>query len=127
MAYATTEDISARLTHDLSPEEAAACETLLEDIAVIIDSYNSKAPSEAKKLVSCRAVIRMLGDGTDTGIPIGASEGSRSALGYAQSWKIGNGAAGELYLSKLERGLLGEGNKIGTWSPLEELTSESEA
>lgn len=127
MAYTTIEDISARLTRNLSTEEITVCETLLEDIAVIIDNYNSAASSGAKKLVSCRAVIRMLGDGTDAGIPIGASEGSRSALGYAQSWKIGNGATGELYLSKLERGLLCEGDKIGSWSPLEGLTPESEA
>lgn len=125
MAYATVEDIRARMTRGLSNEEAAVCETLLDDIAVVIDSYNSNADGAAKKLVSCRAVMRVLGDGSDAGIPVGASEGSMSALGYAQSWKIGSGAAGELYLSKQEKDLLGGGNRIGiSASPVEYLCPE---
>jgi hypothetical protein len=45
-----------------------------------------------------------------------------SALGYTQSWTIGaSGSAGELYLGKLEKKLLGYGNSIGSYSPTEEL------
>lgn len=123
MAYATVEDITARMLRELKAEEETACETLLEDVAILIDSYNSNASDDAKKLVSCRAVIRMLGDGSEAGIPVGASEGSMSALGYAQSWKIGSGAAGELYLSKLEKSLLNGGDRIGmAASPVEYLS-----
>lgn len=125
MAYATISDIRNRITRDLSPDEERVCETLLDDVAVVIDSYNESANAKAKKLVSCRAVMRMLGDGSDYGIPTGASEGSMSALGYSQSWKIGSGSAGEIYLSKLERNLLDGGDRVGmSASPVEFLVPE---
>ena len=57
----------------------------------------------------------------DAGIPMGATQGSMSALGYSQSWTIGSGSAGELYLGKLEKKLLGCGNSIGSYSPVEAL------
>lgn len=125
MAYATISDIRNRITRDLTPDEERVCETLLDDVAVVIDSYNENASAKAKKLVSCRAVMRMLGDGSDNGIPTGASEGSMSALGYSQSWKIGSGSAGEIYLSKLERNLLDGGDRVGmSASPVEFLVPE---
>lgn len=125
MAYATISDIRNRITRDLTPDEERVCETLLDDVAVVIDSYNENASAKAKKLVSCRAVMRMLGDGSDNGIPTGASEGSMSALGYSQSWKIGSGSAGEIYLSKLERNLLDGGDRVGmSASPVEFLVTE---
>ncbi len=55
---------------------------------------------------------------------MGATQGSQSALGYSQSWTISGGASGELYLSKLEKQLLGCGNKIGSYSPVQELVPE---
>lgn len=120
MSYATVSDVQARMMRDLSIDEQAVCSTLLEDAAVIIDTFNIEASADAKKTVSCRMVIRALGDGSD--IPMGATQGSMSALGYSQSWTMGSGAsAGELYLSKLEKQMLGYGNKIGTYSPVQEL------
>ena len=62
-----------------------------------------------------------MGDGTDYDIPVGATQGSMSGLGYSQSWTISNGSTGELYLAKLEKELLGRGNAIGSYSPIEEL------
>ena len=47
--------------------------------------------------------------------------GTATALGYSQSWTMGSGSSGELYLSKLEKKLLGVGSKIGARSPLEDL------
>ena len=73
---------------------------------------------------SCRMVERAVGDGTEAGIPMGATQGSMSALGYSQSWTIGSGATGELYLSKIEKKLLGAGNAIGSYSPTQELVPE---
>lgn len=120
MSYATVSDVQARMMRDLSIDEQTVCSTLLEDAAVIIDTFNIEASADAKKTVSCRMVIRALGDGSD--IPMGATQGSMSALGYSQSWTMGSGAsAGELYLSKLEKQMLGYGNKIGTYSPVQEL------
>lgn len=121
MAYATISDVQGRMTRLMSDTEQSVCANLLDDAAVIIDAYNSAADSESKRLVSVRMALRAIGDGTEAGIPMGATQGSMSALGYSQSWTIGSGSAGELYLSKLERNLLGCGNSIGSYSPVEAL------
>lgn len=121
-AYATVQDVGARMTRTLSTAESAICQTMLADAAVIIDSYNANADADAKKVVSCRLVIRALGDGETGGIPMGATQGTRSALGYSQSWTIASGgAAGEMYLGKLEKKLLGVSDKLGSRSPVEAL------
>ena len=120
MAYATVSDVKDRMTRTMSTEEQTVCATLLEDVAILIDTLNSTASNDAKKVVSCRAVIRAIGDGTDFA-PMGASQGSMSGLGYSQSWTMGTGGAvGELYLSKTDKQLLGAGNNIGSYSPVEE-------
>lgn len=121
-AYATYEDVQARMSRTLSEDEQALASTLLDDAAVIIDSFNENADSDKKLVVSCRMVIRALGDGSSSGVPIGATQGSMSALGYSQSWTMGTSASvGELYLSKLDKQLLGYADKIGSYSPVEEL------
>ncbi len=125
MAYATPTDVQARMERTLSQTELTICSTLLDDAAIIIDAYNADADEAVKKIVSCRMVSRAIGDGTDAGVPLGATQGSMSALGYSQSWTIGsNGSVGELYLAKLEKKLLGVGNSIGSYSPTEELVPE---
>lgn len=125
MAYATVQDVKDRMTRTMSSDEQAVCGKLLDDAAVIIDVYNANAPADAKKVVSCRMVIRALGDGESSGVPMGASQGSMSGLGYSQSWTIGTGGSvGELYLGKLERKLLGCGDQIGSYSPTQELVPE---
>lgn len=127
MAYATVQDVQARMTRTLTESEQTICTSLLDDVAVLIDAYNESADSDAKKIVSCRVVIRALGDGVDTGMPVGASQGSMSALGYSQSWTIGSGGSvGEVYLSKTERKLLGVGNMIGSYSPTQELVAQEQ-
>lgn len=123
MAYATIEDIQARMTRQMSETEQAVCASMLDDAAVIIDSFNADASEDTKTIVSCRMVMRQLGDGNDAGIPIGATQGSMSGLGYSQSWTVSGGTAGEVYLSKLDKQLLGLGNKIGSYSPVEELAA----
>lgn len=122
MAYATISDIQDRSTRTYSPDELKVCQTLLDDVAILIDNFNEDASADAKKVVSCRVVIRAMGSGGDNGVPIGATQGSMSALGYSQSWTMGaSGASGELYLSKTEKQLLGGGSKIGSYSPTQEL------
>lgn len=124
-AYATVKDVEARITRTLSEDEESVCSTLLDDSAIIIDSYNSAADPANKQVVSCRMVIRALGDGDGTGVPMGATQGSMSAMGYSQSWTMSGGASvGELYLNKLDKKLLGSGNAIGSYSPVEELVAE---
>ena len=127
MAYATVADVQARMVRTLSEDEEAVCTNLLDDAAVIIDAFNSSASVDAKKVVSVRMVIRSIGDGETTGIPMGATQGSMSGLSYSQSWTIGSGGGvGELYLGKLDKQMLGYGNKIGSHSPLEDFGGANE-
>lgn len=124
MAYAAVSDVQDRIGRNLSDDELELCEHYLKDAAVIIDIFAPNAGEEAKYVVSCRMVIRKLGDGTDSGIPIGASQGTQSALGYSQTWTYSTGSSGELYLSKLDKQMLGCGSKIGAYNPLAELVPE---
>lgn len=126
MAYATVQDVQDRMNRTLSEDEQSICSNLLDDAAVIIDSVNANASAEVKKIVSCRMVIRALGDGETGGVPVGATQGSMSGLGYSQSWTVTNGSVGEIYISKLEKQLLGRGNSIGSYSPVEELVYKEE-
>ena len=123
-AYATVSDVQARMTRTLSSSEQTICSNLLDDAAVLIDAYNSAASTDAKKVVSCRMVIRAIGDG-EVGVPVGASQGSMSAMGYSQSWTLGsNASVGEIYIGKADKKLLGVGDAIGSYSPTEELAEE---
>ena len=121
MAYATYTDVQARMNREMSEDERATCTTLLDDAAVIIDATGTTASADIKKVVSCRMVIRALGE---SDVPIGATQGSMSGLGYSQSWTMGSGSTGELYLAKLDKQMLGLGNKIGSYSPTQELVPE---
>lgn len=116
--YATVDDVRTRLNRELDSGETAVCEALLEDAALLIDQFAPGASEGSKKLVSCRMVIRAIGS-VNIDVPIGASQASQSALGYTQSWTLSGGSAGELYLSKTDKQLLGGGNMIGAVSPLE--------
>ena len=125
VAYASVAEVEARMTRNMTTAERKLAAAMLQDAAVIIDAYNPNAAGDAKKVVSCRIVIRALGDGESTGVPMGATQGSMSGLGYSQSWTIGSGgAAGEMYLGKLEKKLLGCGDAIGSYSPTQELVPE---
>lgn len=123
MAYATVADVQARMTRTMTTDEQTVCATLLDDAGVLIDAYRATANENAKKVVSCRMVLRAIGNDVD--IPMGATQGSMSGLGYSQSWTIGTGGSvGELYLSKTDKQLLGGSNQIGTKSPLEDMVYE---
>jgi hypothetical protein len=121
MGYATVEDVQGRMSTTMSESEQAVCENLLEDAAAIIDTFAPDADADAKKYVSVRMVIRSLDTSSDGGFPIGTTQGSQSALGYSASFTLSNGSGyGELYLSKLEKQMLGIiSNKIGSRSPVE--------
>ena len=60
MTYATIADIKARTTDTIPVSEEAVITAQLEDAAVIIDAYNKDASLDAKKVVSCRMIIRTL-------------------------------------------------------------------
>lgn len=127
MAYATVSDVQARMLRILSTDEEALCGTFLDDVAVMIDGTNTSATADVKKVVSCRVVIRALGDGNDIGVPMGATQGSMSGLGYSQSWTISSGGSvGVLYFDKTEKKMLGLSNMIGSYSPSQELVPSQE-
>jgi hypothetical protein len=123
MSYATAEDVQRRMVKPLSDDQMDVCAALLDDAGVLIDAIAPNASDEAKATVSCSMVIRAMGSQGDLTVPTGATQGSASALGYSQSWTFGNGATGELYLSRTEKRILGVGNKIGSYSPVEELAT----
>lgn len=117
--YATVNDVEQGF-RTLTTDERETCEGLLGEAAVIIDAYNADADAEIQRTVSCRMVRRAIGTGQADAFPLGASQGTVSALGYSQTWTMGSGTTGELYLGKLEKKLLGVGNKIGSHSPIED-------
>ena len=120
MAYATVSDVQARMTTTMTEAQQSVCAVLLDDAAIIIDDYNINATTDNKKVVSVRMVQRALN--VDPDIPVGSTQGSMSAMGYSQSWTMGaNTSVGELYLNKLEKQMLGKGNRLGCKSVLEDM------
>lgn len=120
MAYATYEDIQRRNGMDVLDMDYVTA--LLDDAAVIVDAYNRNASEAAKKLVSCNMVIRTIGS-RDEGVPIGTTQATTSAMVYSQTWTNANGS-GELYLTKLDKKILGVGNRIGCTNPYFDLIQE---
>lgn len=127
MAYATYEDVQRRIGKTFTETEQTTCTDLLNRVALIIDSYSSATNKSAdiKKEVSVNTVSRIMVD-AGMEIPMGASQGSMSGMGYAQSWTIGSGGSvGETYFSKADRKLLGIGNQIGSYSPVQGICGET--
>ena len=120
MAYATVSDVQARMTTTMTEAQRNVCAMLLDDAAIIIDDFNINATTDNKKVVSVRMVQRAIN--VDPDIPVGSTQGSMSAMGYSQSWTMGtNTSVGELYLNKLEKQMLGKGNRLGCKSVLEDM------
>ena len=107
-AYATAKDVEAGF-RSLDEDEQKRAEALLDEAKIIIDQVSNSASDDVKKLVSCRMVRRAIGDGDVSAAPIGATQGTTTAMGYSQSWTLSNGSSGELYVSRLEKQMLGVG------------------
>lgn len=110
MAYANVNDIQARW-RELTADEAARANALLEDAAILIDAHGT--PNEdAARVVSCNMVIRaMSASGLDA---YGVSQSSMTAGPYTQSWTYSN-PSGDMYLTKAEKKMLGFiGSYIGS-------------
>ena len=121
MAYAAYTDVEKRLGRTFSTTEQEVCNTLLERAALLIDSYNNSASTDIKKSVSVESVARAMNVTPD--VPMGASQGSMSGLGFSQSWTMqSGGAVGDIYLSKADKKLLGVGDAIGASNPLSFIT-----
>lgn len=115
MAYATYEDVEARW-RALSDSERARADTLLGDAAVIIDALTTPEPEDegwlAKaRYVSCSMVVRaMLASASSA---FGVSEQTIKADIYSQSLSFAN-PNGDLYLTAMERRLLGASTSYAT-------------
>lgn len=115
-AYATVDDVEAGF-RELTDAEKDKCGALIVEAGVMIDTVASGASCAVKKIVTCRMVRRAIGNG-EQDMPMGATQGTVSALGYSQTWTMGNGAStGELYIGKTEKTMLGVSNKIGASNP----------
>lgn len=121
MAYATVEQVAEGF-RALTAEEKSVCTALLEEAAIIIDAYNADTPADVKMVVTCRIIRRAIGAG-EASVPIGATQGTMTAGPYSQSWTMSGGSTGELYLSRLDKTLLGVGNKIGYTNPFQEVSA----
>lgn len=116
MRYASIEDLKSRSRKVFSPEEEKLCDVLLEDAGAMVDAYNANAPEEAKKIVSCTMILRTISNDAYQ-VPVGSTQGTVSALGYSQTWTMGSGSTGELYLSKADKKLLKTNSRLGFASP----------
>lgn len=109
----------------LTAQEQAVCAELISEAEIMIDACSASASSERKKLVTLRMVRRAIASISADSVPMGATQGSMTAGPYTQSWTLGSGSgAGELYLSRLDKNILGMGNRIGSYSPLEGMAVE---
>ena len=119
MAYAKLEDLEARRgVLDADEQEKAAA--LLEDAAAILDalmtnSTRTEEQAELLKIVSCDMVNRAMSATPDA---FGVSSMSTTAGVYSESLQYSN-PSGDLYLTKLEKRLLGISTSyIGTIRPM---------
>lgn len=125
MRYATIEQVKIGFKNFTADQEKL-CEALIDEAGIIIDSVAKTTTEDKKRLVTCRMVRRAIGNSNEDYIPMGATQGSIAALGYSQSWTMGNGSTGELYLSKQEKQILGLSNKIGTYSTIESMVEQND-
>lgn len=117
ITYATVQDVEDGF-RAMTADERTRCAALIIEAAVQIDAIAQNAPADRKKVVTCRIVRRAIGNSGDVA-PMGATQGSVSALGYSQSWTFGSGSTGEIYIGRAERQILGLGNRAGIVHPLD--------
>lgn len=103
----------------LSSEEEKQFDEIAKEASALIDSYAPNADEERKIIVCMRVVRRALSNMQSDMIPMGATGGTYSALGYSQSFQLSGGTIGEIYLGKTEKKMLGVSDQIGMSSPLE--------
>lgn len=119
MGFAEVHDIEARW-RALTVEETARADALIADASAILESLVSvvgedERQAELLKTVCCSMVIRaMSATAADS---YGATQMSMTAGAYSQSWTYSN-PTGDLYLTRLEKRLLGIGVGLIGWAPL---------
>ena len=107
MAFAVVSDIEARW-RDLSTTEETRASVLLDDATAILSKLvkvdpNDEAQAYLLKTVCCNMVIREMAAEADM---FGVSQTSMTAGPYTQSMSYAS-PSGDMYLTKLEKRLLG--------------------
>lgn len=111
MAYATVSDLMQRWRL-LSDAEQARAEVMLDDAATILDATvdideDNEKQAALLKTVSCSMVKRAMVSMADG--MLGVSQGTISADIYSQTFQFSN-PGGDMYLTQMERRLLGVTN-----------------
>lgn len=109
MAYADVEDIELRLQRTFSESETANVEALLDSASAVLNKLvkvveGDSEQAELLKFVCTNMVCRAVSaNGMDV---LGASQASITAGAYTQSYSFAT-PSGDMYLTKLEKRLLG--------------------
>lgn len=111
MAFATVSDLMQRWRY-LSSEEQNRAEVMLDDAAAILGSLvdvdaENERQAALLKTVSCSMVKRAMASTSD-GL-LGVTQGTISADVYSQTFNYAN-PGGDLYITQMERKLLGISN-----------------
>ena len=108
MAYALVSDVEARW-RDLTTSEESRASVLIDDASAMLAALVNVDPNDAEqahllKTVCCDMVIRAMA-ATESDM-FGVSQASMTAGPYTQSMSYSN-PSGDMYLTKLEKRLLG--------------------
>jgi hypothetical protein len=108
MAFALVSDIEARW-RNLSTTEETRASTLIDDASAMLASLvtvdvHDEQQAALLKTVCCSMVIRAMSSSEADNF--GVSNASMTAGSYTQSWTYKN-PSGDMYLTKLEKKLLG--------------------
>ena len=107
MAYAEVSDIEVRLQRTFTEDEEANVEALLDDASAVLNKLviidETTEQNELLKFVCINMVSRAVDSGVDV---YGASQASVTAGPYTQSFSFAT-PSGDMYLTKLEKRLLG--------------------
>jgi hypothetical protein len=107
MAYADVSDIETRLGRTFTADETANVQALLDGASAVLNKLvkitNDTEQNALLKFVCTNMVSRTLSNGLDV---LGASQASMTAGPYTQSFSFAT-PSGDLYLTKLEKRLLG--------------------
>lgn len=114
MAFATYEDVEARW-RTLTSEEQAKATALLEDAQVVLSGMVTVDPDDSEqagklKYVSCSMVIRSMVAGASDAFGVDELSATMGPFGRTAHFANPNG---DLYLTKLEKRLLGIGSGKG--------------
>lgn len=120
MAFATVEDVELRW-HKLMPDEQAKAAALLDDAEVLLRGLVTVRDGDERQqstlaMVSCNMVIRAMVAGSSEAF--GVEELTATMGPFSQTAQYAN-PSGDLYLTRMEKRILGIGGKGRILHPYE--------